>query len=57
MPLIDPAPPGKGAPVALGVAALLLTLIGLYLWPWWPSGFSDPTFLEFRREFTDGPRP
>ncbi|MEK2491624.1 hypothetical protein WN990_18915 [Kitasatospora purpeofusca] len=55
MPLIDPAPPGKGAPVALGVAALLLTLIGLYLWPWWPDGFSDPTFLEFRKEYTDGP--
>ncbi|MFJ8434939.1 hypothetical protein ACIQ9P_26925 [Kitasatospora sp. NPDC094019] len=57
MPLIDPAPPDRRPSTALAVAAVLLTLTGLYLWPWWPSGFPDAKFLEFRQEYAHGALP
>ncbi|MCX5207816.1 hypothetical protein OG689_00515 [Kitasatospora sp. NBC_00240] len=55
MPLIDPLPPSKAPSAVLAAAALVLTLVGLYLWPWWSSGYHDSTFLEFRQEYADGP--
>ncbi|OKI17511.1 hypothetical protein [Streptomyces sp. CB03911] len=57
MPFIEPAPPSKTPSAVLAAAALVLTLVGLYLWPWWSSGYRDSTFLEFRQEYADGPNP
>jgi hypothetical protein len=35
----------------LAAIAAALTVLGLYVLPWWPSRFPDPTFLEFRAEY------
>ncbi|MFC9324239.1 hypothetical protein [Kitasatospora sp. NPDC057015] len=56
MPLIEPAPPSKAPAVWLAVVAVVLTLVGLYVWPWWSFG-SDRTFLEFRQEYAHGANP
>lgn len=36
---------------SLAVVAAALTLLGLYVLPWWPSGYPDPTFLQFRAQY------
>jgi hypothetical protein len=38
----------------LAGAAAALTLLGLYAIDWWPSGFPDPSFMEFREDYVAG---
>ncbi|MFE7775378.1 hypothetical protein ACFU5O_16055 [Streptomyces sp. NPDC057445] len=35
----------------LAAIATVLTVLGLYVLPWWPSDYPDPTFLEYRAEY------
>jgi hypothetical protein len=35
----------------LSATATALTLLGLYVFAWWPSRFANPTFLEFRADY------
>ncbi|MEV8096908.1 hypothetical protein [Kitasatospora sp. NPDC085879] len=49
MPLIEHQEPSRVGQAWLAVAAAALTLIGLYLWPWWSGG---TTFLDFRDDLS-----
>ncbi|GAA1073124.1 hypothetical protein [Kitasatospora arboriphila] len=45
MPFLEEREPGRAGHAWLAIAAATLTLVGLYLWPWWSDG---TTFLEYR---------
>ncbi|MEV6205673.1 hypothetical protein [Kitasatospora sp. NPDC051914] len=50
MPLIDHTRRSRAGYAWLAVVAAVLTLVGLYVWPWW-SGRHSTTFLEYREDF------